>query len=148
MRSKQLSYTRIINWWRDSESNRGHEALQATALPTELSRRVVRITNILLSNANYHSRFWRNILPFYRWSSKRYNIALYGALAEELGTGLQNPLHRCDSGTRLHGRVVELVYTTDLKSVAVRLEGSSPSFPTRNYKDPLGSFFDIYRLSL
>jgi hypothetical protein len=26
------------NWWRDSDSNRGHEALQATALPTELSR--------------------------------------------------------------------------------------------------------------
>ena len=36
----QLSYTRV-KWWRDSESNRGHEALQATALPTELSRRAV-----------------------------------------------------------------------------------------------------------
>ena len=34
-------------WWRDSDSNRGHEALQATALPTELSRhdRVVPANN-------------------------------------------------------------------------------------------------------
>ena len=28
-------------------------------------------------------------------------------------------------------RVVELVYTTDLKSVAARIEGSSPSFHTK-----------------
>ena len=74
-----------------------------------------------------------------------------GALAEELGKGLQNPPHRCESGTRLQmnlenglrklviksgsnpfdeGRVVELVYTTDLKSVAARLVGSSPTSPT------------------
>ncbi len=55
-----------------------------------------------------------------------------GALAEWLGKGLQNLLHRFKSGTRLHiiGRVVELVYTTDLKSVALGLEGSSPSLPT------------------
>ncbi len=33
----------VVTWWRDSESNRGHEALQATALPTELSR-LVEIT--------------------------------------------------------------------------------------------------------
>ena len=29
-----------IKWWRDPDSNWGHEALQATALPTELSRQV------------------------------------------------------------------------------------------------------------
>ena len=45
-----------------------------------------------------------------------------GALAEELGKGLQNPVHECESRTRLHmsgthGRVAELVYATDLKSV-------------------------------
>ncbi len=54
-------------------------------------------------------------------------------MAEELGKGLQNLLHRCDSGTRLQafGRVVELVYTTDLKSVAyLWLAGSSPASPT------------------
>ncbi len=39
----QLSYTRASissNWWRLLESNQRHEALQATALPTELRRRV------------------------------------------------------------------------------------------------------------
>lgn len=68
-----------------------------------------------------------------------------GALAEELGKGLQNLLHGCESRTRLQiphkiesnftgdpalGQVAELVYATDLKSVALRLEGSSPSLPT------------------
>ena len=52
-------------------------------------------------------------------------------MAEELGMGLQNPVHECESRTRLHvapqrilslrgpqfGRVAELVYATDLKSV-------------------------------
>lgn len=51
----------------------------------------------------------------------------YGALAEWLGKGLQNLLHRFKSGTRLQihiqARVVELVYTTDLKSVALRACG-------------------------
>ena len=28
-------------WWRDSDLNRGHAALQAAALPTELSRRTL-----------------------------------------------------------------------------------------------------------
>ncbi|MDK2858639.1 MAG: hypothetical protein PWQ89_1758, partial [Verrucomicrobiota bacterium] len=28
-----------IDWWRDPESNRGHEDFQSSALPTELSRR-------------------------------------------------------------------------------------------------------------
>ncbi|MDK2964220.1 MAG: hypothetical protein PWQ29_1614, partial [Verrucomicrobiota bacterium] len=27
------------DWWRDPESNRGHEDFQSSALPTELSRR-------------------------------------------------------------------------------------------------------------
>ena len=35
----QLSYTRIcIKWWRLMDSNQRHKALQASALPTELSR--------------------------------------------------------------------------------------------------------------
>jgi hypothetical protein len=45
----------------------------------------------------------------------------HGALAEELGKGLQNPVHECESRTRLqdiYGRVAELVYAADLKSVA------------------------------
>ena len=48
-----------------------------------------------------------------------YNNLVFGALAEELGKGLQNPVHECESRTRLHtnGRVAELVYATDLKSV-------------------------------
>jgi hypothetical protein len=63
-------------------------------------------------------------------------------MAEELGKGLQNPVHGCESRSRLHvgasnslrdeGRVAELVYAADLKSVAARLEGSSPSLPTKN----------------
>jgi hypothetical protein len=42
-------------------------------------------------------------------------------LAEELGTGLQNLLHGCESRTRLQynlGQMAELVYAADLKSVA------------------------------
>jgi hypothetical protein len=55
-------------------------------------------------------------------------------MAEELGKGLQNPVHECESRSRLQntpqkyfeyfegatftGRVAELVYAADLKSVA------------------------------
>jgi hypothetical protein len=53
-------------------------------------------------------------------------------MAEELGKGLQNPLHECESRSRLQlGQMAELVYAADLKSVAARLEGSSPSLPTK-----------------
>ena len=38
-----LRSARPVNWCRDQESNLGREALQATALPTELSLRVVRV---------------------------------------------------------------------------------------------------------
>ena len=54
-------------------------------------------------------------------------------MAEELGKGLQNPVHECESRSRLQklaGKMAELVYAADLKSVAARLEGSSPSLPT------------------
>jgi hypothetical protein len=56
-------------------------------------------------------------------------------LAEELGKGLQNPVHECESRTRLQiGRVAELVYATDLKSVGlISLVGSSPTPPTIKY---------------
>ena len=59
-----------------------------------------------------------------------------GAMAEEIGSGLQNRVHRCDSGSRLHllptvrGEWRNLAYAADLKSVAERLEGSNPSSPT------------------
>ncbi len=56
-------------------------------------------------------------------------------MAEELGTALQKLLHECESRPRLHGQVAELVYAADLKSVAARLEGSSPSLPTKREYD-------------
>jgi hypothetical protein len=44
----QLSYTRVrLNfWWRLLDSNQRHEALQATALPTELRRRISSKTEV------------------------------------------------------------------------------------------------------
>ena len=52
----------------------------------------------------------------------------YGGLAEWLCSGLQIRGPRFDSGTRLHfARVVELVDTRDLKSLAEKRAGSSPA---------------------
>ena len=45
-------------------------------------------------------------------------------------------------GTVRFGRVVELVYTGDLKSPAERLEGSSPSPPTRLFVSYLGGHYE------
>ncbi len=40
-------------------------------------------------------------------------------MAEWLGKGLQNPVHRFDSGYRLNAGVAELVYAADLKSAGL-----------------------------
>ena len=53
------------NWWRDSDSNRGHEALQATALPTELSRRVQTTRE-----PHYHSYYGAKAQGQYGWARK------------------------------------------------------------------------------
>jgi hypothetical protein len=51
-----------------------------------------------------------------------------GGLAEWLCSGLQIRVHQFDSGIRLHfARVVELVDTRDLKSLAEKRAGSSPA---------------------
>ena len=45
-------------------------------------------------------------------------------MAEELGIGLQNLLHGCESRSRLQGgQMAELVYAADLKSVADKAWG-------------------------
>ncbi len=69
-------------------------------------------------------------------------------MAEELGKGLQNPVHECESRPRLHGQVAELVYAADLKSVAARLEGSSPSLPTRKNSTDVEFFHETKLYSI
>ena len=55
-------------------------------------------------------------------------MLLQGALAEWLRSGLQNRVHRFNSGRHLHiyARVAELVYAFDLKSNGENHMGSSP----------------------
>lgn len=66
-----------------------------------------------------------------------------GALAEELGKGLQNPVHECESRTRLQLWVPRKIYCVGFRASGgtgircglkircqIWLEGSSPSSPT------------------
>ncbi len=66
--------------------------------------------------------------------------AAFGALAEELGMGLQNPVHGCESRTRLHELWASggIGIRSGLKIRAARRAGSSPASPT-NIK--LSDFF-------
>ena len=60
--------------------------------------------------------------------SKASSLRQNGGLAEWLCSGLQIRVHQFDSGIRLHfARVVELVDTRDLKSLAEKRAGSSPA---------------------
>ena len=60
----------------------------------------------------------------------------FGAMAEQLGSGLQNRVHRCDSGSRLEisffAEVAELADAQDLKSCILRGVG---------VRFPLSAFF-------
>ena len=58
-------------------------------------------------------------------------LSLLGALAEQLGSGLQNRVERCNSATHLHAAMVELVDTQDLKSCTARCVGSIPPRGTK-----------------
>ena len=71
----------------------------------------------------------------------------YGAMAEQLGSGLQNRVHRCDSGSRLQiAGMAELVYAQDLKSWVLRGMRVRISLPAFEYSGPPKSVADPRKL--
>lgn len=87
--------------------------------------------------------FDKLFLPLEKKGVIAYNTGI-GALAEWLRRGLQNLLHRFNSGRRLqmydllsHGRVAELVYAADLKSVDQKSCGFKSHLAHHNFDEIL-----------
>ena len=70
-----------------------------------------------------------------------YSSSVYISLRE---TAVLNVLWSCAEGTAVYVAVVELVYTRDLNSRAVRIEGSSPSGDTICWHSSVGRVPVLY----